>query len=47
MIATTTHHVGRDRTALTPVPTAILPGTSRSVPDEAAVVAPLDRPAAS
>ena len=46
MIAATTHHVGRDRTALTPVPTAILPGSLRSLADEAGVVAPLDRPAA-
>ena len=46
MIVATAHRVGRDRTALTPVPTAILTGTPRSLADEAAVVAPLDRPAA-
>ena len=46
MSAATAHRVDRDRTALTQVPTAILPGTPRSLADEVAVVAPLDRPAA-
>ena len=46
MTAATANHVDRDRTALTPVPAAILPGTSRSLPDEAAVAAPFDHPAA-